>query len=642
MTAILRALLAVALLAPVSAFAATYDLVIDRTDLAIEGQMRRVFSINGQIAGPTLRWKEGEDVTINVTNRLNEDTSIHWHGILLPYYMDGVPMVSFAGIKPGTTFTYRFKVRQSGTYWYHSHSGGQEQEGMYAPIVIEPAKGERHKVARDYVVMLSDHHPMSPGAILRKLKQEPGYFNDRKRTLPGLMRDLRAAKTTEERQAIISDRLAWGEMRMDPTDLADVTGYTFLVNGRGPTDNWTGLFRPGEKVRLRFINGSAMTVFDARIPGLKLKVVQADGNDVAPVDVDEFRIGVGETYDVIVEPREERAYTIEGQSIDRRGFARATLAPREGMAGPLPVLRPPGVLGTADMGHGSGGHGGMDHSKMDHSKMDHAAMGHTAAAAPDMSGLVHVPPVDAPAGAKVLSYTDLKRLDRSYALNPPDSHHRHPADRQHGEVHLVVRRPQILRAAGDQLHPGRDGAAGLQERDHDEPSDPSARALDGPRQRRGRGAAAQARGDRAARPHRQRHRADGRGRPLAVPLPLPVPHDDRDVPRVRGASARWGAAGSDGRRPCASLIACASQPPPLLWRRQPLPWTTRRPTGASTAAPRSASPASRRPPSGRRRPGSATIRPSSGSTTAASSAIRATSTTRAAPRASTAASSTAG
>ena len=198
-------------------------------------------------------------------------------------------MVSFAGIKPGETFTYRFKVRQSGTYWYHSHSGGQEQEGMYAPIVIEPAKGERYKVARDYVVMLSDQHPMSPGTILRKLKQEPGYFNDRKRTLPGLMRDLGAAKTTEERQAIISDRLMWGEMRMDPTDLADVTGYTFLVNGRGPTDNWTGLFKPGEKVRLRFINGSAMTIFDARIPGLRLKVVQADGQDVQPVEVDEFQ-----------------------------------------------------------------------------------------------------------------------------------------------------------------------------------------------------------------------------------------------------------------------------------------------------------------------------------------------------------------
>ena len=195
---------------------------------------------------------------------------------------------------------------------------------------------------------------------------------------------------------------------MDPTDLADVTGYTFLVNGRGPTDNWTGLFKPAEKVRLRFINGSAMTIFDARIPGLRLKLVQADGNDVQPVDVDEFRIGVGETYDVIVEPGEDRAYTIEAQSIDRRGFARATLAPRPGMAGPPPVLRPPGRLAPADMGHGA-----ADHAKSDGAKTDHAAMGH------DTSGLVHVPPVDAPAGTKVLAYADLKRLDRAYALSPP-------------------------------------------------------------------------------------------------------------------------------------------------------------------------------------------------------------------------------
>lgn len=405
--------------AALPAFAGSYDLVVDRTDVAIEGQTRRVFSINGEIAGPVLRWKEGEEVTVNVTNRLKEDTSIHWHGILLPFYMDGVPMVSFGGIKPGETFTYRFKVRQAGTYWYHSHSGGQEQEGMYAPIVIEPAKGEREKVARDYVVMLSDHHPMSAGAILRKLKQEPGYFNDRKRTLPGLMRDLSAAKTTEERQAIISSRLTWGEMRMDPSDLADVTGYTFLVNGRSPTDNWTGLFKPGEKVRLRFINGSAMTVFDARIPGLRLKVVQADGNQVKPVEVDEFRIGVGETYDIIVEPREDRAYSIEAQSIDRRGFSRATLATRPGMAGPLPVLRPPSLLTEADMGHG-GGMAGMDHSTMDHSKMDHSQMSQMAMASGDTAGLGHVPPVDAPPGSKVLAYTDLKRADRSYRLNPPD------------------------------------------------------------------------------------------------------------------------------------------------------------------------------------------------------------------------------
>ncbi|MEI7873886.1 MAG: copper resistance system multicopper oxidase [Alphaproteobacteria bacterium] len=415
MTAFLRRALALLLLGASPAFAGTYDLVIDRSTVVIDGEQRRVYSINGQIAAPTLRWKEGEEVTVNVINRLAEETSIHWHGILLPFYMDGVPMVSFAGIKPGETFTYRFRVRQSGTYWYHSHSGGQEQAGMYAPIVIEPAKGERYKVARDYVVMLSDQHPMSPDAILRKLKQEPGYFNDRKRTLPGLVKALSAAKTTEERQAIIADRLMWGEMRMDPTDLADVTGYTFLVNGRGPTDNWTGLFKSGEKVRLRFINGSAMTIFDARIPGLKLRVVQADGNDVQPVEVDEFRIGVGETYDVIVEPREDRAYTIEAQSIDRRGAARGTLAPREGMAGPLPALRPPGVLGAADMGHGS--MAAMD-PKMDHAKMGHA-MPAAAAGNADLSGLVHVPPLDAPAGTRVLGYADLKRLDRGYALNPP-------------------------------------------------------------------------------------------------------------------------------------------------------------------------------------------------------------------------------
>jgi len=392
------------------AFAATYDLVIDRTSVRIDGQERRVFSINGQIAAPTLRWTEGEEVTVNVTNRLAEETSIHWHGILLPSAMDGVPMVNFAGIKPGETFTYRFKVRQSGTYWYHSHSAGQEQEGMYAPIVIAPAGGERIKSDRDYVVMLSDSHPMSAGSILRKLKQEPGYFNDRRRTLPGLTRELSSARSSDERQAIIRDRLDWAEMRMDPTDLADVTGYTFLVNGRGPADNWTGLFRPGEKVRLRFINGAAMTMFDVRVPGLKLRVVQADGQDVKPVEVDTFRFGPGETYDVIVEPREDRAYTIHAASIDRRGAARATLAPRQGMSAPIPPLGAPPLLGMADMGHGMAG---MDHSKMGHGSMDHAAMGH------DTSGLVHVPPLDAVAGERVLGYRDLKRLDKRYRLPKP-------------------------------------------------------------------------------------------------------------------------------------------------------------------------------------------------------------------------------
>ena len=424
---LLRWVLALALLsiAGSPAFAATYDLVIDRTFVRIDGQERRVFSINGQIAGPTLRWKEGEEVTVNVTNRLAEDTSIHWHGILLPFYMDGVPMVSFAGIKPGETFIYRFKVRQAGTYWYHSHSGGQEQEGMYAPIVIEPARGERYKVDRDYVVMLSDHHPMSPGAIMRKLKQEPAYFNNRKRTLPDLARDLRNAQTTEERQAVIRDRLDWAEMRMDPTDLADVTGYTFLVNGRGPADNWAGLFRPGELVRLRFINGSAMSIFDVHIPGLKLRVVQADGQDVKPLEVGEFRIGVGETYDVIIEPKDDRAYAIHAESIDRRGAARATLAPREGMSAPAPEPRLPMLLTHEDMGHGAPGHsspGAAGHGTGHAGHGTHAGHGAQAPAKAraETSGIVHVPPVDAPAGTRVLSYLDLERLDRGYRLAPPD------------------------------------------------------------------------------------------------------------------------------------------------------------------------------------------------------------------------------
>ncbi|MBS0547333.1 MAG: copper resistance system multicopper oxidase [Proteobacteria bacterium] len=401
----MRGLLAGLLLCAVAlpASAGTYDLVIDRSVKKIDGEERRVFTINGEIGGPVLRWTEGEDVTINVTNRLAEDTSIHWHGILLPSNMDGVPGISFDGIKPGTTFTYRFKVRQSGTYWYHSHSGGQEQDGLYAPIVIAPKGGEKIKADRDHVVLLSDQHALPASAILRKLKQEPGYFNDQRRTLSGLVRALAEAKTPEERQAIVSDRAMWAKMRMDPTDLADVSGYTFLVNGLGPADNWTGLFAPGEKVRLRFVNGSAMTLFDVSIPGLRMTVVQADGNAVQPVTVDEFRLAPGETYDMIVEPREARAYTIAARSIDRRGFARATLAPRPGMAGPMPEPRAPGVLGMMDMGMDMAG---MDMSAMDHSRMDHAPF-------------PQVPPVEAPPGSRVLSYADLKRLDRSYPLPEP-------------------------------------------------------------------------------------------------------------------------------------------------------------------------------------------------------------------------------
>jgi L-ascorbate oxidase len=336
--------------------AASYDLVVENTTLNVSGEPREVMAVNGQIPGPTLRFKEGEDVVIKVTNRMKTDTSIHWHGILLPYQMDGVPGISFPGIKPGETFTYRFTAKQSGTYWYHSHSGLQEQAGVYGPLVIEPAKKEPYRFDREHVVMLTDWTDEKPEHIFSNLKKKSDYYNYSQRTLGTFLDD--AAK--KGLGAAMRDRLDWGEMRMAPTDIADVTGYTFLTNGMTPAQNWTGLFKPGERVRLRFINGSAMTFFDVRIPGLKMTVVQADGNDVLPMPVDEFRIAVAETYDVIVQPKDDRAYTIFAQSMDRAGAARGTLAPRESMSAEVPALSPRPLLTMADMGMAQGdmGHAG--------------------------------------------------------------------------------------------------------------------------------------------------------------------------------------------------------------------------------------------------------------------------------------------
>ena len=339
-----------------TAFAGTYELVIAEGTVNVTGQERPGTLINNQIPGPLLRFKEGEEVTIRVTNKLDETSSIHWHGLLLQSSQDGVPGVSdgFQGIPAGETFTYRFPIKQAGTYWYHSHSGGQEQTGMYAPIVIDPVKPEPFRYDREYVVMLSDWTDENPKEIIRNLKVSPGYYNYNKRTLVDLFRDLGAAASGEDRGRIWSDRLAWGAMRMDPTDIADVTGYTFLVNGKTPDQNWTALYKPRERVRLRFINGSAMSYFDIRIPGLKMTVVQADGNNVLPVPVDEFRIAVAETYDVIVQPKDDKPYTIVAESMDRTGFARGTLATRDGMAGKLPPHRPRPLLTMADMGSSFG------------------------------------------------------------------------------------------------------------------------------------------------------------------------------------------------------------------------------------------------------------------------------------------------
>lgn len=324
--------------------------------MMIDGQRSHAIGINGSVPAPLIRLKQGANVRISVTNDLDEDSSIHWHGMLVPFQFDGVPGISFPGIKPRTTFVYEFPVVQSGTYWYHSHSGLQEQLGHYGPIIVDPAGADTIAFDREHVVVLSDHSQLHPHTIFNKLKQQAGYFNYQKQTLAGLL----AGKDQTE-----PERRQWGRMRMDPTDISDVTGstYTYLVNGHGPRDNWTALFTPGEKVRLRIINASAMTTFNVRIPGLAMTVVQADGQNVRPVAVDEIQVAVAETYDVIVEPKDDRAYTLVGEAIDRSGLARATLAPRAGMAAAIPPLRPRPVATMKDMGMDmSGGSGTMSPS----------------------------------------------------------------------------------------------------------------------------------------------------------------------------------------------------------------------------------------------------------------------------------------
>ncbi len=426
--------------------------------MTIDGRPRHAIGINGTVPAPLIRLREGQTVRLHVENTLDEDSSIHWHGLILPVHMDGVPGVSFPGIRPRSTFTYEFPVRQSGTYWYHSHSGLQEQMGHYGPIVIDPRGEDPIASDREHVIVLSDHSPMHPHAIFRKLKQQGGYFNFQKQTLAGLLAG-RDQSATQRRE--------WGAMRMDPTDVADVTAstYTYLVNGHGPRDNWTALFRPGERVRLRIVNASAMTTFNLRIPGLAMTVVQADGMPVRPVTVDEMQVAVAETYDVIVTPAEDRAYTIVGESVDRSGMARATLAPREGMVAPVPPLRRRPLADMKDMGTGGMGRGGMDHAAMGHAAPaaaadpacppEHAAMGHCTLAgagtgagghggmehsmrdfsvAPEVKKTPTVQtispmPVDRmgepgqgleDVGHKVLVYTDLVAVDRNPDVRAPD------------------------------------------------------------------------------------------------------------------------------------------------------------------------------------------------------------------------------
>ena len=347
--------------AAADATASVWDLAIAKRTISVGGRESTATLINGSLPGPLLRFREGQPVTIRVRNNLEETTSIHWHGVLVPFDMDGVPGVSFPGIRPGETFTYQYTLRQYGTYWYHSHSGVQEQLGVFGPLVIDPIQPDPFAYDREYIVMLSDWPSQDPHRVMAKLKKDADYFNFQKRTVFDFFRDVRQ----QGWRPAVSERAMWARMRMDPTDILDVTGYTstYLVNGQAPDANWTGFFQPGDRVRLRFINSAAMTIFDVRIPGLKLTVVQADGQNVDPVPVDEVRIGVAETYDIIVEPREERAYTIFAEAMDRSGYAAATLAPRAGIRAQIPPRRARPVRSMADMGMADmPGMSGMDMS----------------------------------------------------------------------------------------------------------------------------------------------------------------------------------------------------------------------------------------------------------------------------------------
>ena len=359
-----------------------FDLVVARTTIQVDGRPSTAVTVNGSMPAPLLRFREGENLTLRVRNELDEPTSIHWHGILLPFEMDGVPGVSFPGIPPGETFVYRYPVTQTGTYWYHSHTGLQEQLGHHGPLIVDPAGTDPVAYDREHVIVLADWMFENPYSVLARLKKQADYSNYRRRTVGDFFRDV----SRNGVGATVKDRLMWGRMRMMPTDIADVTGhlYTYLMNGQGPETGWTGLFTPGERVRLRFINAAALTYFNLRIPGLSMTVVQADGQNVEPVTVDELQMAVAETFDVIVEPLEGRAYTVFAESMDRSGYARGTLAAREGMIAAVPELRKPPQRTMVDMG-----------MEMDGMSMSTAGCGMEVGESPAIGGM-DMPGTDVP------------------------------------------------------------------------------------------------------------------------------------------------------------------------------------------------------------------------------------------------------
>lgn len=425
------------------------QLTIGHSQFSVGARSGHAITVNGTLPSPLIRLREGDNFRVSVTNTLeDEDASIHWHGVLVPFRMDGVPGVSFPGIAPGETYVYEYPIRHAGTFWYHSHSGFHEPMGQYGPLIFDPAGSDPVQYDREHVVVLSDWSFTHPHTLIAKMKKAEGYFNYQKLTAAGWFRG-----EDPEQQMSMEDRRMWSRMRMDPTDIADITGstYTYLINGHGPVENWTGLFQPGERVRLRFINASAMTIFNIRIPGLEMTVVQADGNNVRPVTVGEFMISVAETYDVIVEPKDDRAFTLVAESTDRSGMARGTLAPRLGMTAEIPPLRPRPLLGMDDMGMmdhsgtAAGPMAGMDHANMPGIEppatetprgmggMGAMNMRDPALAPPGMEvgvgvDMISMAPQDSAGkpglglenvGHKVLVYTDLVALDPNPDSRPP-------------------------------------------------------------------------------------------------------------------------------------------------------------------------------------------------------------------------------
>ena len=428
-----------------------YDLTIAEQTVNITGKPVERITVNGKFVAPLLEFEEGDEAVIRVHNKLkNQDSSIHWHGLLLPGIMDGVPGFNkFNGIAPNKTYEYKFKVRQNGTYWYHSHSKGQEQDGLYGAFVIYPKDKTpltaAEKTDKDYVVLLSDFHNSTSDQIMKNIKKEADYYQNRRETVFDVLKQVKR----DGLKATWQDRSMWNQMRMLKTDMSDVTGYTFLMNGKTPQQNWTGNFKAGEKVRLRFINASAMSFFDVRIPNLKMTVVSADGQPVKPVPVDEFRIGTAETYDVIVEPKQAH-YQIEAESIDRTGFSVGTLHEESSPAVKqieMPKPRPRSLLTMEDMGmnHDMSSMKGMDHDMssmkgMDHDMSSMKDMNHDMSSMKGMNhdmssmkGMNHDMPMNSatvkaasdkndntvfgwanastPEGNKALQYSDLQSLD---------------------------------------------------------------------------------------------------------------------------------------------------------------------------------------------------------------------------------------